>query len=129
MNMMPMTFEWGYQVTILFNGWETTTMFEYLIACVLVMGCGFAMQVCRSCVTGTHYGPEDKLAVTLMFGVLLSLSYILMLIMMTYNIGLFFSVIAGQMIGFYSTMNPADGLALSPSSHAGGCRSCELHGH
>ena len=102
--MHGMTFTWQYDAVILFEGWQTRTASEFFVACIAVMCMSVGHQLSKAWLNehSRHYrGEEERLTATLMHGVVMALSYLLMLVVMTFNMGLFFAVIFGQMLGFH----------------------------
>lgn len=76
-------------------------------------------SVCRSLRT-----PETRvrLALTLLYAVNVAISYMLMLAIMTYNVGYFFAIVAGLAVGYFIFYNSASPSASSdvccPQQHA-----------
>ncbi|CAI5484144.1 unnamed protein product [Closterium sp. Yama58-4] len=129
MMMMQMWFYWGPNVTILFENWKTSSWGFYLLACFLVVVfcvlheflTSFRLKLsatrrCRvkdaeqgenftnvaSSKKAHHWRPLlDRLALTGIYALNLTFSYAIMLIIMTFNIGLFIAVVLGLTIGFF----------------------------
>ncbi|CAI5504724.1 unnamed protein product [Closterium sp. Naga37s-1] len=129
MMMMQMWFYWGPNVIILFENWKTSNWGFYLLACFLVVVfcvlheflTSFRLKLsatrrCRvkdaeqgagdvdasSSKKAYHWRPLlDRLAVTGMYALNLIFSYAIMLIVMSFNIGLFIAVVLGLTIGFF----------------------------
>eukprot|EP00755_Sulcionema_specki_P008573 Sspe_Gene.41321::Locus_19982_Transcript_1_1_Confidence_1.000_Length_1046::g.41321::m.41321/K14686/SLC31A1, CTR1; solute carrier family 31 (copper transporter), member 1 len=104
---MQMTFTTGYEVQILFETWRTHTLDEYIIACLMIIIMSVFMQISRAMAISRrppHFSVkkdvEDCLAHLILYAASLIMSYLLMLIVMTYNVGLFASVVTGQVIGY-----------------------------
>eukprot|EP01064_Diplonema_japonicum_P009214 TRINITY_DN1668_c11_g1_i1.p1 TRINITY_DN1668_c11_g1~~TRINITY_DN1668_c11_g1_i1.p1 ORF type:complete len:207 (+),score=46.27 TRINITY_DN1668_c11_g1_i1:70-690(+) len=99
---MVMTFYTGHEVVILFNEWNITSRGMYAFACILtIVGCALITML-KDFVT--HSSLHLAIRSLLMFGVFAGL-YAAMLVTMTYNTGLFLSVIAGLTLGW--TFNEA----------------------
>ncbi|CAI5474634.1 unnamed protein product [Closterium sp. Yama58-4] len=129
MMMMQMWFYWGPNVIILFESWKTSSWGFYLLACFLVVVfcvlheflTSFRLKLsstrrCRvkdaeqgaddaedaSSKKACHWRPLlDRLAVTGIYALNLIFSYAIMLIVMSFNIGLFIAVVLGLTIGFF----------------------------
>lgn len=63
-----------------------------------------------------------RLALTLLYAVNVAISYMLMLAIMTYNVGYFFAIVAGLAVGYFIFYNSASPSASSdvccPQQHA-----------
>ena len=61
----------------------------------------------------------DAFSQTLLQALSFTLAYLLMLVVMTYNVYLFLAVILGDAVGYYVTLNlrPSPGLASSEGDH------------
>ncbi|KAJ9464356.1 Copper transport protein CTR2 [Diplonema papillatum] len=109
METMPMHFVWGYETTILFKSWHTKTAWEFYTSCLAIIALCILTQAVRAKLppAGYHFRRlEEHFAYTVLYGITAMLSFLLMLIVMTYNIGLFLSVIIGLTIGYhYSSVN------------------------
>ncbi|GJP48930.1 hypothetical protein CLOM_g8204 [Closterium sp. NIES-68] len=126
MMMMQMWFYWGPKVTILFENWTTSGWGFYLLACFLVVvfcvlhefltSFRLKLSATRRCrVKDAEQGASDgagkkahqwrslldRLAVTAIYALNLTFSYAIMLIVMSFNIGLFIAVVLGLTIGFF----------------------------
>eukprot|EP01064_Diplonema_japonicum_P007132 TRINITY_DN14850_c3_g1_i1.p1 TRINITY_DN14850_c3_g1~~TRINITY_DN14850_c3_g1_i1.p1 ORF type:complete len:136 (+),score=0.46 TRINITY_DN14850_c3_g1_i1:131-538(+) len=120
MMSMQMYFTWGYDVIILFKDWSTQGPYQYYFSCVVVALMGIVSQylkvILEASIPATRPTSVNKLAHTLIYGLVITISYLLMLVSMTYNVGLFAAVIIGHMIGFYMSLS---GRAAAPSPTAG----------
>ncbi|CAI7743972.1 unnamed protein product [Closterium sp. NIES-54] len=129
MMMMQMWFYWGPNVVILFENWKTSNWGFYLLACFLVVvfcvlheyltSFRLKLSATRRCRVkdaeqgedftnvasknkACHWRPLlDRLAVTGIYALNLIFSYAIMLIIMSFNIGLFIAVVLGLTIGFF----------------------------
>ncbi|CAI5505666.1 unnamed protein product [Closterium sp. Naga37s-1] len=128
MMMMQMWFYWGPNVIILFESWKTSSWGFYLLACFLVVvfcvlhefltSFRLKLSATRRCrVKDAEQGADsadatsskkvdwrsllDRLAVTGIYALNLIFSYAIMLIVMSFNIGLFIAVVLGLTIGFF----------------------------
>lgn len=127
MMMMPMTFWVGYQLQLLWGGWniETKTQYFFSFLTVVVMAIvrrallQFALQRSKAPVQGTPLSPligrkggdapaspagSSKLfrvfELTAYHAFAVTLAYLLMLVAMTFNVGMFLVVIIGEGLGF-----------------------------
>lgn len=118
-----MFFQWSASVTILFQSWKTSeaTRFYYILSCVgisllafLLEGVRYAfhnlhsssaiadnekgeMLVPKSCCSKAKLFTRAKEVAV--YGVYMTLSYLVMLVIMTFNGGIFMSVVFGHCIG------------------------------
>eukprot|EP01114_Cavostelium_apophysatum_P020738 TRINITY_DN7033_c0_g1_i1.p1 TRINITY_DN7033_c0_g1~~TRINITY_DN7033_c0_g1_i1.p1 ORF type:complete len:143 (+),score=3.03 TRINITY_DN7033_c0_g1_i1:71-499(+) len=126
MCMMPMWFSSGTQLTIVFEGWKTETVWQYALSCIAVI----ILSACYEFIVTLKYNiavhskvkvDEEEthglingmsvrknsllnsthIKITLMHILQITLSYFLMLVVMTYNVGLFISCITGYGLGFF----------------------------
>eukprot|EP01059_Diplonema_ambulator_P034496 TRINITY_DN7766_c0_g3_i2.p1 TRINITY_DN7766_c0_g3~~TRINITY_DN7766_c0_g3_i2.p1 ORF type:complete len:140 (+),score=12.62 TRINITY_DN7766_c0_g3_i2:48-422(+) len=119
MDMMGMSayFVWSYEVTVLFKEWTVSGPVGYFMTCGLVMLMAVTAQHLKGTLE-TMQRPRDtsdRISQTLLYGCVISISYLLMLVSMTFNVGLFASVIAGHMIGYYVTSSAAHQPSASPT--------------
>ncbi|CAM6092313.1 unnamed protein product [Calypogeia fissa] len=147
--MMHMTFYWGTEATLLFDGWMTETYVQYfmsLLAIVLFAILHEWLYNLRIVLTSKkaaaaaprqHHDPEqtvpllDKVhvppgkgkdfLVVLLYGINAGTSYLLMLLVMSYNGGVFLAVVLGLLVGFALFRTSVAGEAYSTSDvcHAG----------
>lgn len=92
---MDMYFYWGTDVKFLFSAWETyDNDWLFLLCCLASLVVGIICEFLKS-------RQFKSLAFEAsVYGVNLFLAYMLMLVMMTFNGGLFISVILGYVIGY-----------------------------
>ncbi|KAI3678251.1 hypothetical protein L6452_37536 [Arctium lappa] len=101
--MMHMTFYWGTDALILFTGWPGTDIGMYVLALVFVFflalmvewlaRCNFAMMKSNGLTSG--------LAQTLVHALRVGLSNMVMLALMSFNVGVFFVAVFGHALGFF----------------------------
>jgi copper transporter 1 len=101
---MEMFFAWSTTATILFEGWLTSTWYFYLLSCVgvfvgTVLLEGLRMATQRQSLGWAKKSMHRQVGEGLLYGVYVSCSYLVMLIAMTYNVGLFLSVVLGHSVG------------------------------
>lgn len=110
---MQMTFHQSFESVILFESWRTSNKLEYFISCLFIalLGC-FAMYLSsinksyirevinRKRKEGSALNLKIRLFSVIISTIYYLIHYLLMLIAMTFNYGLFISVIIGLSIGY-----------------------------
>uniref|UniRef100_A0A2N9H140 Copper transport protein n=1 Tax=Fagus sylvatica TaxID=28930 RepID=A0A2N9H140_FAGSY len=102
MAMMHMTFFWGSNAQILFSGWPGTRAGMYALALIFV----FVLSVLVEWLSnGQLIKPgasnvKAGLVQTLMHAIRVGLAYIVMLAIMSFNVGILLVAVAGHAIGF-----------------------------
>eukprot|EP00250_Pteridium_aquilinum_P018482 c2410_g1_i1 orf=320-769(-) len=121
--MMHMTFYWGKQATILFDGWKTSTWLNFSFSLIALFVSSILLQylansrVSASSSPGKSHSFDTKvsllgkatLSVSLskkllgsaLFGVRVGLGYLLMLAVMSFNGGVFIAVVLGFAVGHF----------------------------
>ncbi|KAH7422324.1 hypothetical protein KP509_12G003700 [Ceratopteris richardii] len=124
--MMHMTFYWGKQATILFDGWKTTTWLSYSLSLVALFLSSIVLQYFSNLeitnfFTGktsssTSFPPIEasllgkdtsstslgkKLLRSGIFGVRVGIGYLLMLAAMSFNGGVFIAIVLGFAVGHF----------------------------
>ncbi|KAL8141021.1 hypothetical protein V2J09_007042 [Rumex salicifolius] len=101
--MMHMTFFWGKNTEVLFDGWPGRKGAAMYAACLAVV---FFLAVlvewlsnCRLIKPGTHHVAAG-LTRTLMHTLRIGLAYLVMLAVMSFNGGVFLAAVAGHAVGF-----------------------------
>lgn len=105
MMSMQMYFKASDSVVVLFKGWETTSLGEYFATLIFIFLFSLAheyMTTYRINYTlkkdDAHYG---SLISSLLYLLSVTFSYLIMLMVMTFNVGIFFTVLLGLATGFY----------------------------
>jgi len=122
-----MSLYWSTNVTIVFPWWNTTTILEYVVSCIALVALSTLYEWLSTCKYNIAFRMAKEPAIngenehllhngnfkrppflnvthsklTALHVIQLTLSYFIMLVIMTYNIGLIISAIAGYGIGFY----------------------------
>ncbi|KAK2382201.1 copper transporter [Trifolium repens] len=101
--MMHMTFFWGRDALILFNGWPAGNTANYLLALFMV----FVMSVLIELLSHTRFIEPDSnnmvagMVQTLLHILRVGLSYLVMLALMSFNGGVFLVAVLGHALGFF----------------------------
>ncbi|KAI9153633.1 hypothetical protein LWI28_014269 [Acer negundo] len=107
MMMMHMSFYWGKDVTIFFTGWAEKSLVMYIVALLFIFLLGLAVEVLSvspKLVTGSTARSNLKLAVfvqTCIYALRMGFAYLVMLSVMSYNLGVFIVAVAGHAAGFF----------------------------
>ncbi|KAL3530812.1 hypothetical protein ACH5RR_010134 [Cinchona calisaya] len=102
--MMHMTFFWGKNAEILFPGWPGyDNLGMYMLALVVVFMLAFFVEFLSSCKLIKE--SSNRVAAgslqTLLHGIRIGLAYMVMLAVMSFNVGVFLVAIAGHAAGFF----------------------------
>ena len=101
--MMHMTFFWGKNAEILFNGWPGTNTGMYVLALVIVFVLSFLIEWLSHCRV-TKPGSSNVatgLLQTFLHALRVGLAYIVMLAVMSFNVGVLLVAVAGHTLGFF----------------------------
>ncbi|XP_020590333.1 copper transporter 6-like [Phalaenopsis equestris] len=108
--MMHMTFFWGDRVQILFSGWPGDRGFGvYLLALFLVAIAAAAVE-CLSTLSRRHAQPPTAsagarasigLALTVLHTLQMGLLYLVMLAVMSFNVGVLIAAVLGHAVGYF----------------------------
>ncbi|KAK9176161.1 hypothetical protein WN944_028174 [Citrus x changshan-huyou] len=100
--MMHMTFYWGNEAEVLFSGWPGKRAGMYALALIFV----FTLGVIAEWLTHSWLIKEGttnvagRIIKTILHAIRVSLGYLLMLSLMSFNAGIFLAAVAGQALGF-----------------------------
>ncbi|KAH7678184.1 Ctr copper transporter protein [Dioscorea alata] len=106
--MMHMTFFWGKRVQILFTGWpgdQGIGMYLLSLLCVLLVAAlvellsGVSRRVARPNASSMSMG----LSLTVLHALRIGLAYLVMLAVMSFNVGVLIAAIVGHALGFLFT--------------------------
>lgn len=146
---LPMWFEASSEVLLLFSWWDARTTAQYVVCCLCCIVFGFisiALKVLRRVSEVRLRMAEKERKPTLMLGSLpvyhnairasvaflnYSWDYMLMLVAMTFNVGIFVSMLGGMALGFL-TIGSYLNLPVQPKKINSGCEcgedfSCGCH--
>ncbi|KAI3760651.1 hypothetical protein L1987_51049 [Smallanthus sonchifolius] len=100
---MHMTFFWGKDVVMLFNDWPNGKLGMYILALAFVFVVAVAIEVLSDfhAIKKRASPLVSALAQALVYGVRMALAYLVMLSVMSYNIGVFISVVVGHAFGCF----------------------------
>ena len=105
MNMiMQMSFYWGKDATILFHGWPDNKLGMYVLAFFFVFLLAFAIEVLSILpdVKRTSTNPMlGALTQTIIYTFRMGFAYLVMLSVMSFNLGIFIAALAGHFVGFF----------------------------
>lgn len=104
MMMMHMTFFWGSKAEILFSGWPGTRPGMYALALVFVFFLAVIVEWLSHCrlikQTGSTSRVVAGLVQTFLHTIRIGLAYMVMLAIMSFNVGVFLVAVAGHAVGF-----------------------------
>ncbi|KAI3830031.1 hypothetical protein L1987_04163 [Smallanthus sonchifolius] len=99
MKMTHMTFYWGKNTWILFQGWPGSNTGMYILALIFVFLLALIMEwLAYSNPTPTK---SNRIQRTMIHTLRVVFSYLVMLSVMSFNIGVFVMAIAGHAVGFF----------------------------
>ncbi|KAK9755679.1 hypothetical protein RND81_01G042900 [Saponaria officinalis] len=98
--MMHMTFYWGHKAQILFSGWPGSSTGMYVLALFVVFLLAVMIEwVSRSRITKRNDVVSGVL-LTLLHALRVGLAYLVMLALMSFNVGVFIVAVVGHAVGF-----------------------------
>ncbi|EOY07358.1 Ctr copper transporter - like 1 [Theobroma cacao] len=100
---MHMSFYWGKDVIVLFSGWPESNSGMYVLAIFFVLLLGAAIEV-LSMLPPVKPGTKPVLGAftqASVYAVRMCFAYMVMLSVMSYNLGIFIAAVAGHAIGFF----------------------------
>ncbi|CAN0854542.1 Copper transporter 1 [Linum grandiflorum] len=100
--MMHMTFYWGSEALVLFKGWPGTRPGMYALSLMVVFALAFLVEwISGSRLIGKDTGRVAAgLIRTAMHAVRVGVAYMVMLAVMSFNVGVFLAAVAGHGLGF-----------------------------
>ncbi|XP_051120515.1 copper transporter 6-like [Andrographis paniculata] len=105
--MTHMTFYWGKNSEILFSGWPGTRTGMYAVALIVVFVISILVEWLSSCcgrIKGEDSGHNklcNCLIRTILYGARVALAYLVMLAIMSFNVGVLIVAVAGHAFGFF----------------------------
>ncbi|KAF5737201.1 hypothetical protein HS088_TW13G00079 [Tripterygium wilfordii] len=105
MNMiMHMSFYWGKDAIILFSGWPNRSLGMYILALFFIFLLALSIEI-LSVFPTSRFGINRPLLGALgrasVYAVRMGFAYLVMLSVMSYNLGIFIVAVAGHAIGFF----------------------------
>lgn len=113
MNTMSMSLYWGKHVVILFSGWPGDQLGMYILALLFVFLIAVAAEI-LSVSPSVKAGTSPVMAGIIQTGVYVfrvGFLYLVMLSVMSFNVGIFFAAVAGHSLGFFLVKCRAHALA------------------
>ncbi|XP_039028699.1 copper transporter 2-like [Hibiscus syriacus] len=102
---MQMSFYWGKDVTVLFSGWPESNKGMYVLALFFVLFLGAAVEILAMLPAafkpGTTKPIHGAVIQTGVHVVRMCFAYMVMLSVMSYNVGIFIAAILGHGVGFF----------------------------
>lgn len=103
--MMHMTFFWGQNAEILFSGWpgndNNTGMYVVSLLFVFVLSLLVELLSHSNMISRNSSNVAAGLMQTLMHGLRMGLAYLVMLAIMSFNVGVFMAALFGHVVGFF----------------------------
>lgn len=101
---MHSSFYWGKHATILFGGWPNQSLSMYILAvfCVFVLAMVVELSSALATTMRTETNPTKAgFRHSLVYGFRLGLAYLVMLALMSFNLGVFLAALVGHALGFF----------------------------
>ncbi|CAN6471530.1 unnamed protein product [Victoria cruziana] len=100
--MMHMTFFWGRDAEVLFDGWPGTSGGMYALSLILVFLIALLVEWLPACryARPAGGGLAAGLLQTLVYTLRTGLAYLVMLAVMSFNVGVLLVAVAGHALGF-----------------------------
>lgn len=118
--VMHMNLYWGKDVIILFQGWPSNNLGMYILALAFVFLLSATIEVLSIAPVvkqGTTKSPViGGLTQTILYALRIGLSYLVMLSVMSFNLGIFIVAVAGHAFGFFLVKRRE--LAAAPADQA-----------
>lgn len=101
--VMHMSLFWGKDVIVLFQGWPGNSLGMYILATIFVLFMAFVVEVLSispSFKPGRSWSPLiTSLIHSGAYALRMALAYMVMLSVMTFNIGIFIAAVVGHTVG------------------------------
>ncbi|OWM81770.1 copper transporter 6-like [Punica granatum] len=118
MMMMQMNFYWGKDAVLLFSGWPGHSLGMYILALLVVFILAASVEVLSALPPLKHGMTSGKMH-AVVYSLRMGLAYLVMLSVMSFNLGVFIMAVVGHGMGFFVVKTrfiAADDLTASPSS-------------
>ncbi|KAL8122084.1 hypothetical protein AgCh_018718 [Apium graveolens] len=119
--VMQMSFYWGKDVIILFQGWPSNNLAMYILALAFVFMLSAATEVLSIPHVIKSSGSRPMIEMLIqatVYAVKMGLAYLVMLSVMSYNLGIFIVAVTGHGLGFLLVKIRA--LAAAAAANQGG---------
>ena len=116
---MQMSFYWGKDAIVLFSGWPKNSLGMYILAIVFVFFLAMAAEVLSNKPAlrrGTN-PVTGGLIQAAVYAFRISFIYLVMLAVMSFNVGIFIAAVAGNTVGFFVAKSRA--LAVANRDESG----------
>lgn len=105
MKMQPMSFYWGSHAIVLFSRWPDQRLGMYILSLFLVFSMAVAAEI-LSVPAAAHKAAYsipfmEALSRACVYALRIVLSYLVMLSLMSFNVGIFIVAVAGHAVGFF----------------------------
>ncbi|CAN1770163.1 Copper transporter 6 [Linum perenne] len=105
-SMMTMhnSFFWGKDVILLFAGWPNHSLPMYILACLVIFFMAAVAEIlslAQSVKVGTSSPVMGAAVGACFYAVKMGLSYMVMLAVMSFNLGIFISAVLGHSVGLF----------------------------
>ncbi|KAG6697515.1 hypothetical protein I3842_09G205000 [Carya illinoinensis] len=107
--MMHMSFYWGKDATILFSGWPNQDLGMYVLALLCVFSLAVAIEVLSilPAIKPGHIPIAGRMIQATVYAFRMALAYLVMLSVMSFNLGIFVAAVGGHAVGFFLAKTPA----------------------
>lgn len=98
-----LTFFWGNKTEIIFSGWPGQSFKSYMLALVSVFALGFVVEWLSHTkfIKSSADNISAGLVQTAMYAIRVGLAYLLMLAVMSFDVGVLLAAVAGYTVGFF----------------------------
>lgn len=105
MAAMHMSLFWGKDVTILFDGWPDNRLGMYILSLIFVFFLAFAVEVLSASPLTTAVPFTSPvvggLTLAAIYALRVAIAYLVMLAVMSFNIGVFIVAVVGHALGYF----------------------------
>ncbi|XP_022978313.1 copper transporter 2-like [Cucurbita maxima] len=101
--MMQMSFYWGKDAVVLFSGWPKQSVGMYILAFFFIFLLAFVIEfLSRTPPTKLPKSPVGSASIqALVYAFRTGLAYLVMLAVMSFNVGMFIAAVAGHSLGYF----------------------------
>nr|GMC97600.1 copper transporter 1-like [Ipomoea batatas] len=109
---MHMSLFWGKDVTILFDGWPENRLGMYILSLLFIFCLAFVVEVLSA---SPLTAPMPLSLQAAIYALRVALGYLVMLAVMSFNIGVFVVAVVGHALGYFLVKFRALAAAAPPS--------------